>query len=333
VLIGIVGASLDPASQARSRVLVFLLVGVPLVAILVGWGVWLAVTYALRPVTELAERADEVAQGAAPWRLDVSPDAVELQSLAESLDGLLEHLRAAFESERRFLDDASHELRTPIAVARGELDLLRAQLQADPEMVDAVGSAIEEIDRLDRLAADLLLLARARGTHHHIADCDLAGLARRATGTLMREPGQRDVEVRVRGDARAEGDEHALERVLRNTIANAVSNCNEQVSIDIASTEDGATIVVSDDGTGFPDEMTGSSFPRFATGRGRRSGGTGLGLAIAAAIVEAHNGRLVASNRPEGGAQVTIRIPIESASNRRGRNGRGGDRSASSRPY
>ncbi len=308
-LIGVVGASLEPATDARSTATLVFMLGVPLLALIIGIGVWLAVTYALRPVNELAHRADEVAGGAAPWRLDVAPDTVEMSSLADSLDALLEHLRESFESERRFLDDASHELRTPIAVARGELDLLRPQVADQPDLVTAVESSIEELDRLDRLAADLLLLARARSGGSALSHCDLGALARRATGTVMREPGQRDIHVKVRGSASILGDENALERVFLNTVANAVANCRDDVSIDLSEDGDDAVVVICDDGPGFPEEMTGSSFPRFATGRGRRSGGTGLGLAIAAAIVEAHGGRLLAENQAGGGARVIARLP------------------------
>jgi signal transduction histidine kinase len=308
-LIGIVGASLNPVAAARSSALLILAIGIPLLAAIIGYGVWLAVTYALRPVNELAHRADDVAKGAAPWKLGVGPDTIELHSLAQSLDALLDHLRESFESERRFLDDASHELRTPIAVARGELDLLRPQVSGAPDLAEAVESAIEELDRLDRLAADLLLLARARGSRPALSRCDLAGLARRATSTVLKEPGQRDVHVRVLGSAFARGDENALTRVFLNTVANAVAHCRDDVSIDLSEQGETALAVITDDGSGFPAEMTGSSFPRFATGRGRRTGGTGLGLAIAAAIVEAHGGHVKAENLPDGGARVIVQLP------------------------
>lgn len=308
-LIGVVGASLEPVRRARSNALWVLALGVPLLALLVGYGVWLAVTYALRPVNELARRADEVASGAAPWSLDVEPDTEEMKSLADSLEVLLEHLRESFEGERRFLDDASHELRTPIAVARGELDLLAQEVRANPTMAEAIASSIEELDRLDRLAADLLTLARVRGAHPALARCDLAAVARRATGMVMREPDQRPVEVRVRGEALALGEEISLERVLVNLVSNAVANCESRVDVECRQDGNLAIATVSDDGPGFPGEMTGTSFPRFATGRGRSSDGTGLGLAIAAAIVSGHGGSLTAANEGSGGARVTVRLP------------------------
>lgn len=308
-LIGIVGASHESAAAARSTALWILLLGVPVLGLAIGCGVWLAVTYALRPVASLAGRADAVAKGSAPWSLDVEPDTVEMSALAHSLDALLDHLRQSFESERRFLDDASHELRTPIAVARGELDLLRQEVVDTPGASAAVASAIEELDRLDRLAADLLMLARVRGSHVPTARCDLAGILRRATGTVMRESQQRRVNVRVRGTASTVGDENSLERAFRNIMANAVANCHDEVEVSLAEKDGESSITIADDGPGFPAEMTGSSFPRFATSRDRHRGGTGLGLAIASAIFAAHGGDLLAENHAGGGARVTVRLP------------------------
>lgn len=309
-LIGIVGASLEPEAAARATSLWIIGLAVPLLAALIGWGVWLAVTYAMRPVNELATRADAVAKGAAPWRLEVRPDTVELSSLADSLDNLLDHLRETFEGERQFLDDASHELRTPIAVARGELDLLLLEVDGDSAARDAVLSSIEELDRLDRLAADLLTLARAREAHPRIRRCDLAAIARRATATIMREPDQRDVKVCVRGSAFAQGDENALERVFRNTIQNAVSHCERHVDVTLAEENGQAICTITDDGPGFPEALTGSSFPRFSHGRARSSNGSGLGLAIASAIVRAHGGTINADNRGTRGARVTVALPV-----------------------
>lgn len=311
-LVGIVGASHEPAAAATSTMLWILVIGGPLLGVAIGYGVWLAVTFALRPVSSLATKADSVAKGSAPWSLDVEPDTVEMSALAQSLDALLEHLRHSFESERRFLDDASHELRTPIAVARGELDLLRHEVADVPVAAAAVASSIEELDRLDRLAADLLMLARVRGSHVPAGSCDLAGILRRATGTVMRESHQRRVNVRVRGTAMTIGDENSLERAFRNIVANAIANCRDEVEVNLSEMDGEASIVIADDGPGFPAEMTGSSFPRFATGRSRRADGTGLGLAIASAIFAAHSGSLVAENQPGGGARVMVRLPAAS---------------------
>jgi two-component system OmpR family sensor kinase len=308
-LIGIVGTSLKPERAARATSLWILGITVPALALLIGGGVWIAITLAMRPVNEIAAQADAVAAGAAPWQLAIEPDTVELSSLAQSLDQLLDHLRNTFESERQFLDDASHELRTPIAVARGELDLLRHDAEHNADAIAAVTSAIEELDRLDRLAADLLTLARARNAHPRLEPCDLAATARRAAATVMREPDQRDVKVSVRGSASAMADANAMQRVFQNAIRNAVSYCDSEVDVVLAMKEGKAEVTIIDDGPGFPEALTGSSFPRFAHGRGRNRNGTGLGLAIASAIVAAHGGTITADNNNDSGARVQVRLP------------------------
>jgi signal transduction histidine kinase len=312
-LIGIVGTSLEPERAARATTLWILGVTVPALALLIGGGVWTAITFAMRPVNEIAAQADAVAAGAAPWQLAIEPDTVELSSLAQSLDQLLDHLRNTFESERQFLDDASHELRTPIAVARGELDLLRHEAEHNAGAIAAVTSAIEELDRLDRLAADLLTLARARNAHPRLEPCDLAATARRAAATVMREPDQRDVKVSVRGSASAMADANAMQRVFQNAIRNAVSYCDSEVDVVLAMKGGNAEVTIIDDGPGFPEALTGSSFPRFAHGRGRNRNGTGLGLAIASAIVAAHGGTITADNNNDSGARVQVRLPARSS--------------------
>lgn len=309
-LIGVVGASLRPVTEARGTAIRILVIGVPLLAIVIGYGVWLAVTYAIRPVTSLAREADSLAKGFGPWELSTKPETVELRSLAESLEGLLDHIRAVFEAERRFLDDASHELRTPIAVARGELDLLRSSVSDDLGQTEALSSSIEELDRLDRLAADLLVLARTRGSRPEVMrPADLGGIARRAGAAVMRQPGQRSVDVRIHGDARTVGDEEALARAFLNLVGNAVRHCRTAVDVHLFYEGDKACSLVVDDGPGFPPELIGNSFERFASGRDRRRPGAGLGLAIASAIVKAHGGTLTTSNVIDGGGAVTVRVP------------------------
>lgn len=309
-LIGIVGASLRPVSDARESALRILAITAPLLAMAIGYGVWLAVTFAIRPVTKLAQEADSLAKGSGPWELSTRPDTVEMRSLADSLEGLLDHIRAVFEAERRFLDDASHELRTPIAVARGELDLLRSGVGDDPNQIEALSSSIEELDRLDRLAADLLVLARARGSQPEVLRrADLGGIARRASAAVMRQPDQRSVHVRVHGDATTVGDEEALTRVFLNLVANAVRHCRSSVEVHLSHQDGAACALVVDDGAGFPPEMVGDSFARFASGHDRRRPGAGLGLAIASAIVKAHGGTLTTGNGEDGGGAVTVRLP------------------------
>jgi signal transduction histidine kinase len=308
--IGLVGSSLARVDGARRTMLLWMGLAVPLLGLVIWLGVWAAVTFALRPVNALASEADRLASSRGPWQLGVEPDTVELNRLAKSLDALLAQVRQAFERERKFLDDASHELRTPIAVARGELELALGE-GPRAEMEKAVESSIEELDRLDRLASDLLLLGRARSRDRRtFGDIDLGGVTRRAAALVMRHPSAPPVGLSVAGEATTFGDEQAIERAITNVITNAVTWCSSRVEVVLADEADRATIRVRDDGPGFPDELLAGPFGRFNRTEDERSReGSGLGLAIATEIVTTHQGTIEAANVPEGGAVVTIRLP------------------------
>lgn len=309
--LGIVGASLDRVTDGRDFVLWAAGLGGPLVALLVGLGVWWSVTFAMRPVQALAEEADRLGQGHGPWQVRVSPETAEMRRLALSFDHLLAQIRATLERERAFLDDASHELRTPIAVARGELDLA---LGSDDlaTMRRGVESSIEELDRLDRLAADLLLLARARGADpSSFSQVDLGGLARRAVASVIRSTRTSPrPQVTIEGEASTVGDDRALERAVTNIVTNAIGHCDSRVEVVVAQSAGKSQIGVADDGPGFNDDLLGTATHRFTRTRDGRHG-TGLGLAIASDIAEAHGGTLEIRNRAEGGAEVLMRFPAD----------------------
>lgn len=275
----------------------------------IGIGVLLSVDRALRPVRAMAGRAAEMAAGRRALRLDVPADTSELRELATRLDRLLDVIRATLGREQSFLEDASHELRTPIAIAQAELDLARHNA-ADEDTRAAAQSAFEEVRRLDRISEDLLVLARARalGTDH-FESVDLADVARRAASTVRKDPRQRSVAIGVTGEATALGDAEALERALTNLVANAARACAGEVEIVISDGANGAEITVGDDGPGIPEDLLPRLFDRFSRAAGSSSGGTGLGTAIAAEVAIAHGGSIEAANRPSGGAVVTLRLP------------------------
>jgi signal transduction histidine kinase len=301
---------LERVQSSRRALLIVVGIGAPLLALLVGAGVFLSVTFALRPVEELSKEADRLAGDRGPWQISVKPDTEELIRLTERFDELLAHIRSAFERERRFLDDASHELRTPIAVARTEIDL--ALVKADPgsEIAEALRSSIEELDRLDRLAADLLVLARARGTpKSELSSCELAGIARRAVAKVLRGRDPRSVVVAVHGDARVVCDSQAFERVIVNLVSNAIDHAATRVDVEVTSVNGMARMEVFDDGPGFPDDIVDRAIDRFTRHPDRRGRGAGLGLAISAEIVAAHGGELRVFNTASGACQsILLRV-------------------------
>lgn len=281
-----------------------------LIAMGLAVGVWLSVRSALRPVENLAEEADRVASKANTdtWALENLATTAEIDHLIERLNSLLRHVHESQENERAFLEDASHDLRTPIAVARAELDLARSTT-SEETIREALSSSIEELDRLDRLAADLLILAKMRAKPTRAVESVHVGhLVRKTTARLMRDPGQTDLTVTVEGNAETRGDPFMLERALDNVLSNAIKHASRRVDVEVAESERTVSIRITDDGPGFAQALLPSAAKRFAR-EANHGEGTGLGLSIAQAIAESHGGSLRFDNRPDGGAEVVIYLP------------------------
>lgn len=316
-LVVVVGTSLDEAIDAQHRLEQALIIGLPLLAGIVSVAGWFLAGAALKPVRDLVEEADEISAVAARGhrrRLSVPETGEELADLARHLNELLARIEAALEHERAFLDDASHDLRTPISIVRSELELARMQTEAGSELARALDSSLEEVDRLDRLAVNLLVLARSRSAGPpRLEPVELGALARRAAQTVARSRDGAAVPVRVTGSANVQGDEDAIERAVLNLVENAARHANAQVDVEVSSDGDRAVVAVRDDGPGFPPELLGQAAGRFvrgtSDGRGTENG-AGLGLAIVDAIATAHGGELEIENGVEGGASVQLRIPL-----------------------
>ena len=271
---------------------------------------------ALRPVEEMRHRADQIGADAAGTRLSVPAASDEVGRLATTLNAMLDRLDAGLRRERRFVADASHELRTPLALLQTELELAQRRSRTPQELQAAIDSAKQEVDRLTRLAEDLLVLAAADEGVFPIrptpldADDLIQGVARRfapraaAAGRVVRaeaSPGLVLLADRLR-----------IEQALGNLVDNALRDGAGPVLIAAEAERDAVTLRVEDDGPGFATALLPTVFERFSRADGVRSNGAaGLGLSIVQAIATAHGGVAVASNRAEGGAQVVIRLPVE----------------------
>jgi two-component system, OmpR family, sensor kinase len=313
-LVVVVGTSLQEAIDAQHRLEMALVIGLPLLAAIVSVGGWFLAGAALKPVRDLVEEADEISAVAARGhrrRLSVPETGEELADLARHLNELLARIEAALEHERAFLDDASHDLRTPISIVRSELELARMQTDEDSEVAGALDSALEEVDRLDRLAVNLLVLARTRSAGPPRPEpVELGELSRRAAQTVARSRDGDSVPVEVTGSAQVRGDEDAIERAVLNLVENAARHADRRVDVAVSSDDDHAVVAVSDDGPGFPPELVGQAAGRFVRGTGDEHG-VGLGLAIVDAIAVAHGGDIEIENRPDGGAEVQLRLPLD----------------------
>jgi two-component system OmpR family sensor kinase len=279
-----------------------------LLASLAGYGLAAA---ALRPVEVLRRRADSVT-AAAPSTLPVPRARDEISRLAVTLNHMLERLQLAIEHERQFVADASHELRTPVALLRTELELALRHPRSEEELKRALRSALEETERLSRLADDLLLLARAREGPMPVRkepleiDPLLDTVARRflaraeqAGRSVRAEPSHLTVNA----------DPTRIRQALDNLVDNALTHGEGDVTLLARDEGTAIELHVLDRGTGFDDAFVGRAFDRFSRAdEARGRGGAGLGLSIIELIAEAHGGTAGVRNRQGGGADVWLTL-------------------------
>ncbi|MEU7404136.1 ATP-binding protein [Streptomyces sp. NPDC044948] len=298
------GAPLSAEHGAVNTALTVMLIGFPVLLAVVAWVTWLVTRRALRPVEGIRrEMAAITASEDLARRVPVPATHDEVARLASTTNQTLAALESSVERQRRFVADASHELRSPIASLRTQLEVAAAH----PELLDLAG-AVEDTVRLQRLAADLLLLARLdAGERPADARVDLTALAREAA------EGRTGVTVRGDGAAvGAAGSRGQLGRVLANLLDNAQRHARSAVEVAVRRDGDAAVVAVADDGEGVPAADRERIFERFVrldAARSRDDGGAGLGLAIARDVAVRHGGTLTVRDAPAGGALFELRLP------------------------
>jgi signal transduction histidine kinase len=314
-LVVVVGAGADDRNSQLASLALLLVISGPIalaLASLAGFGVASA---ALRPVEAMRRKADEITEEDPGERLPVGTADDEIARLGTTLNGMLARLERAVERERAFVADASHELRTPLAILKTEIELaLRSGRTAD-ELREALQSAAEETDRLTELAQALLVIARADRGKLPLAPADVD------SAQLLHAVSVRfDARVRASGRALVIDDEQhthltadprRLEQALDNLVENALRHGTGSIHLGTTVHNGMVELHVRDEGPGFPPEFIAQAFERFTRAdpaRGR--GGAGLGLSIVQMIALAHGGQARAANEAEGGARVTIELPV-----------------------
>lgn len=297
--------SLDPAEKSARSAAKLALVGVPLAVLVAALATYAAAGRALRPVERIRADVAGLTDRDLDRRVAEPSSHDEVGRLARTMNDMLARLQAARHAQRRFVADAGHELRSPLATILGRLELAHRARPAE----DDVRVMLAEARRMARLVDDLLLLARTdeRGLLPAREDVDLDELVEGEVGRLGGEPPvltARTVPVRVVGD-RAQ-----LTRVIRNLVDNARRHAVGRVEVELRTDGDAAVLVVSDDGAGIPPHERQRVFERFVRldEARARDGGTGLGLAIVAEVVAAHGGTVDVGTASLGGAQVTVRL-------------------------
>lgn len=300
------GAPLAAEHSAVGTALTAMLIGFPLLLGVVAAVTWLVTGRALRPVEGIRqEMAAITASEDLRRRVPEPATHDEIARLARTTNATLAALESSVERQRRFVADASHELRSPIASLRTQLEVAAAH----PELLDLDG-AVEDTVRLQNLAADLLLLARLdAGERPAGTRVDLAALAREEAAGRQR--------VTVEAEpAEVSGSRGQLGRVLANLLDNAERHARERITVTVRREGGEAVVGVADDGEGVAEADRERIFERFVrldAARSRDDGGAGLGLAIARDVAVRHGGTLPAGAAPAGGPLFDPRLPLAGA--------------------
>jgi two-component system OmpR family sensor kinase len=308
-----VGQSLGDRNEALAGLVTSFIVGGPLaigLAAIIGYAL---ATAGLAPVEAMRRQAAQVSLSGKDARLPLPAAHDEIRRLGETLNDMLGRLRGSFERERQFVADASHELRTPVAVLKTELEGALRTGDYGPEVREALVAAIEECDHLAQLAEDLLVLARSEDGQLPMrlerlqAQPLCAGVRERFIDRAT-ERGRR-IRVDAPEDLDLWADPLRLRQALGNLVDNALRHGDGDVLLHARSARAGVELEVADEGAGFADDIAQRAFERFTRGDAARSrGGAGLGLAIVRAIAEAHGGAV--ETVPGPGARVRIWMPV-----------------------
>ena len=293
------------------------LVGLVVVAIIGGAGAYWLAGMALRPVRRVSEAARRIGANALDTRLALDGPNDEVKELADTFDAMLERLQGTFELQNRFVADVAHELRTPLASLRTNLEVVASDPQADLEDYRAMTATQERaLTRLEHLVADLLILATTE-QQQPAETVTLASLLEEVICDLEYVASLRQVEIRLANNMEVvvRGNASLLARAFSNLIENAIyyNHPGGKAIVTIDRKDAWAVVIVADTGIGIPFEKQSRIFDRFYRAdcsRSRHKGGAGLGLSIVSAIVQQHSGRIQVESTPDIGSTFTTLLPL-----------------------
>ena len=317
--VAVAGVSLEGFNGTRSDVTRQLIIGGIVFVAAAGLGGYGLARAALSPVERMRRQVASVSARHPAPGIQVPRTRDEIAALATTMNELLGRLQAALSQQRALVADASHELRTPFAVLRGELELAGRPGRSRDELAAAVGHASEEVNRLARITEQLLFLAKSDEDKisPRLARTSIAELLTRSAEHAAGRASSAGVSCHVDAPAglAAVIDPDRIREAVDNLVDNALRFAPPGTPIVLSASADGQDllIAVADNGPGFPAEYLPQAFQRFTrpadSGRARSEGGAGLGLAIVNAIARAHGGWASAANRPGGGAVAALHLP------------------------
>ncbi len=279
-------------------------------------GSWWLAGKTVRPVHEIIAQTERISGGRPGERISAYAETREFESLVQVLNMMLGRIDDAFEAQRRFTADASHELRSPLTALRGELELALRRERDPDEYRRVIDSSLEEAVRLSRLTEDLLALARSDAgvMTLRLEEVDLGERLRVAVDRLQARIEDKELRVSVDVPAEATGlyDAKLVDQLVWNLLDNAVKFSTPGGAIEASIVPSGEEFVltVADTGPGIPEEAIRHIFDRFSrVDDAHAAEGTGLGLSIVQAIAETHGGSVTATNGDTGGARFQVRLP------------------------
>jgi len=296
---------------------------IPLSVLLAGIGGYFLARKSLEPVAAMGAQAERISAANLHERLAVKNASDELGRLARTFNDLLDRLDQSFERQRRFISDASHELRTPISILRGEAEVALSQPErSSEEYRESLAVLQQEAERLGSIVEDLFTLTRADAGEYRLsrsdfyldelaADCVRAARALAQAKNIVLAAADTPREMPVRAD------EELLRRMILNLLDNAIKYTPEGGKVSVACTiaVDGYDLSITDSGPGVPADLQSRIFERFfrvdrARARTARDGGAGLGLSIARWIAEAHDGRIDLVRSDATGSVFKVHLPV-----------------------
>ncbi len=323
-MVGIVqvGSSLEGVEEALHQLLLSLLIAVPAALLIASAGGLFLANKALRPVDAITQIARRIGSGDLSQRIRIKRVNDELGRLASTFNEMIAKLEKSFRQVKRFTADASHELKTPLTILRGEVEVGLKKKRGLKEYQQILASNLEEINRMSRIVEDLLTLSRADMGELTMEreEIELSALAREVWRDLRLLAKKKRIQLKFmdNGFTRVEGDSLFLRQLILNLTENGLkyTRAGGEVAVKVKGDRDQGMVrlLVTDTGVGIPQKDLKRIFDRFYRvdgARSRETGGTGLGLSICQWIAQAHEGRIAVESRVGKGSTFTVTLPMK----------------------
>jgi heavy metal sensor kinase len=323
-MVGIVqvGSSLEGVEEALDQLLLILLIAVPAALLIASAGGLFLANQALRPVDAITRIARRIGSGDLSQRIRIKRVNDEIGRLASTFNEMIAKLEKSFHQVKRFTADASHELKTPLTILRGEVEVGLKKKRGLKEYQSILASNLEEINRMSRIVEDLLTLSRADMGELIMEreEIELSALAREVWEDLQLLAKKKRIQLKFmdNGFTRVEGDPLFLRQLILNITENGLkyTRAGGEVAVRVKGDRDQGVVrlLVADTGVGIPQKDLKRIFDRFYRvdgARSRETGGTGLGLSICQWIAQAHEGRIAVESKVGKGSTFTVTLPMK----------------------